>query len=122
MTISYDYDYLHNTRCHAGSHVTPFLLWSWYVYLHVIRDCSEMSLRLTGKDETHRKVIQEMSEIEEDLATVQLLQEAAESLHTPHSELDTILHNIHDNLSKTLVDHQDGNPQLHCADLIISTE
>ncbi len=67
-------------------------------------------------------LVREVSALEEDLMTVQLLQEAAQSLHAPHSELDALLRDMHANFLNLVVERQEGSSQLDCANLIIAAE
>ncbi|CAG0923805.1 unnamed protein product, partial [Notodromas monacha] len=77
--------------------------------------------RRAGADENLKKLLREVSNIEEDLATIQLLVDAAQSLHTPHSDLDGLLRDMNSSLSKLLADRQMGDSQLLCTDLTVAT-
>jgi hypothetical protein len=76
----------------------------------------------TAKDENLKKLLRDVGYLEEDLTTIQLLFDTAQSLHCPHSDLDNALKELTNSVNKQLTDRHTADSQLLCTDMSIQTQ
>ncbi|KAF4523303.1 hypothetical protein B566_EDAN009426, partial [Ephemera danica] len=75
-----------------------------------------------ARDETVRRLLQELAEVAEDLSLTSRLAELSTHLHCSHASLDEAIRDLQNSLSRQLADKQSGENGLNCLELSLVSQ
>uniref|UniRef100_A0A1B6E9V0 DH domain-containing protein n=1 Tax=Clastoptera arizonana TaxID=38151 RepID=A0A1B6E9V0_9HEMI len=75
-----------------------------------------------AKDESVRRMMREMDNLVEDVATLSQMSELVSTLHCPHSQLEDNIREMLSALNKQLVERQNNESQLSYLELMLNTQ
>ncbi|CAG0899490.1 unnamed protein product [Darwinula stevensoni] len=77
---------------------------------------------IKAKDENLKKLLKEVSSLEEDISIVSQMMDLTNSLHCSHASLDDSLRELSGSLHRQLAERQTSESHLLCLDLTITTQ
>jgi hypothetical protein len=75
-----------------------------------------------ARDETVRRLLQELAEVADDLNLISRLMELTNHLHCSHTAVDETLRDLQTTLSRQLAEKQSGENGLNCLELSLVTQ
>lgn len=75
-----------------------------------------------AKDENLKRMLREMENLMEDVATLSQMSELVSMLHCPHSQLEDNIREMLSALNKQLAERQNSDSQLSFLELMVNTQ